>query len=74
MPQAAASKRERIPRKGTLAARRAAREGVSLRAVGISEKTETRYRAGVTLLLPFLEQAESLEELDPICEDWVEQN
>ena len=74
MPQAGGTKRRRIPRRNTLAARIAAREGISLRGVGISEKTESRYRSAMALVIPFLEQAEDMQDLDPICEEWVEHN
>ena len=69
MPQAG---RPPIKKGKSLAERRAARRGVSLRAVGISVKTERRYTSAVATLLPTLEAAESLDELDPLCEEWIE--
>ena len=72
MPLAGSRDRRRIPVQRTLAARRAARSGVSLRGLGVSEKTEARYLSAVAQLLPVLEQAKSMDELDPLCEEWVE--
>ena len=69
MPQAG---RPPIKKGKSLAERCAARRGVSLRAVGISVKTERRYTSAVATLLPTLEAAESLDELDPLCEEWIE--
>ena len=56
----------------SLAERQAARRGLSLRAVGISVKTERRYSSAISSLLPALETADSMEELDPLCEEWIE--
>ena len=69
MPQAG---RKPIRRGKSLAERSAARRGVSLRGLGISLKTEVRYRAAMSLLIPVLEQAQRQEELDPLCEEWIE--
>lgn len=69
MPPAA---RHPIKRGKTLAERQAARKGVSLRALGISTKTEARYDSALGHLLPILEGVRSLHELDPLCEEWVE--
>ena len=60
-------------RKGkTLAERQAARRGINLRGLGISPKTEARYNSALATLLPTVENATSIEELDPLCEEWVE--
>ena len=60
-------------RKGkSLAERLAARQGISLRGIGISIKTEQRYNSALATLLPALEEAQCLEDLDPLCEEWVE--
>ena len=60
-------------RKGkSLAERKAARRGISLRGLGISPKTEARYDSALGTLLPHLELAKTLEEFDPLCEEWVE--
>eukprot|EP00435_Cladocopium_sp_Y103_P016708 s1499_g4.t1 len=60
-------------RKGkSLADRLAARHGISLRGVGIKPKTEQRYNSAVSLLLPILEEASTMDDLDPLCEDWIE--
>ena len=61
-----------IKRGKSLAERRAARRGVSLPGVGISAKTERHYSSAISTLLPSLEAAESMEELDPLCEEWIE--
>lgn len=72
MPPAARHERRRIHRGRTLAERQAARSGVSLRGVGVSQRTENRYLAAVAQVLPILEAAASMDELDPLCEEWVE--
>eukprot|EP00435_Cladocopium_sp_Y103_P061038 s161_g22.t1 len=56
----------------SLAERRAARKGINLRGLGISPKTEARYNSALGTLLPTLDAAKSLSELDPLCEEWVE--
>ena len=50
----------------------AARQGVSLRGAGISPKTEQLSTSAMALVLPFLETATDMEQLDAICEDWIE--
>ena len=72
MPRAGAPERKRIPTQRSLAARKAARQGISLRGIGISISTENRYLSAVAQLIPILEQAAALEELDLLCEEWVE--
>ena len=72
MPRAGAPERKRIPTQRSLAARKAARQGISLRGIGISISTENRYLSAVAQLIPILEQAATLEELDLLCEEWVE--
>ena len=52
--------------------RRRARHGISLRGLGISQKTQQRYLSAVSRILPLLEEAPSKEALDPITEEWVE--
>ena len=70
MPPAA---RQRWVRKGkTQQERRRARQGISLRSLGISSKTEHRYLTAVAKVLPILEPCTSLDLLDPLCEDWIE--
>ena len=64
--------RRRIQKGRTQAERKAVRKGVSLRGAGISPLTEARYTSAMALALPFLEAASTLEDLDPICEDWIE--
>ena len=60
-------------RKGrTVAERQAVRKGVSLRGAGISCQTEQRYNSALALVLPFLEQASGLDQLDQITEEWIE--
>eukprot|EP00435_Cladocopium_sp_Y103_P049961 s280_g15.t1 len=56
----------------SLAERSAARQGISLRGLGISLKTELRYRAAMAGLITVLEQAHCMDDLDPLCEEWVE--
>lgn len=69
MPQVG---RRPIKRRKTEAERKAARRGVSLRGLGISPKTESRYNSALGLLLPTLEGAEEMKIFDPLCEEWVE--
>ena len=52
--------------------RQKARRGISLRGLGISQRTEQRYLSAVSRILPLLEEAESKEVLDNIVEDWIE--
>ena len=60
-------------RKGrTSAERRTVRKGVSLRGAGISSQTEQRYNSALALVLPFLETAGGLDQLDHITEEWIE--
>ena len=49
-----------------------AREGISLRDSGITEKTRLRYKAALTALLPFITFIASSEELDCVVEEWIE--
>ena len=62
-----------IHRKESKEARKAARHGISLRGLGISTKTEQRYRSAVSKVLPRLEACLSKEELDQTAEDWIEE-
>lgn len=64
--------RRPIKRGKSLAERQAARQGISLRGAGISERTERRYNSAMASLLPSLELAHTMEELDPLCEEWIE--
>ena len=64
--------RRRIRKGRASQERRTARLGVSLRGAGISGKTEARYNSALALVLPFIEQAQHLEDLDLICEEWIE--
>ena len=61
----------RIPRGRTANERRAMRSGISLRAMGISLK-QRRYLSAVALLLPCLQSCTHAEQLDALCEEWVE--
>lgn len=51
-----------------------AREGISLRDSGITEKARIRYRGALALLLPFIVGISSTDELDQIVEEWIEMN
>ena len=46
-----------------------AREGISLRDSGITEKTRLRYRSALSVLLPFITGIASSEELDQVVEE-----
>ena len=70
MPQAG---RSRIPKLNSEAARRLARRGVSLRGAGIGPTTEKRYLSALASILPVLESIQSLEGMDEVCEEWIEQ-
>ena len=69
MPLAA---RKPIKKGKSLSERKAARQGISLRGLGISPKTELRYNSGLATLIPVVEQATHIQDLDPLCEEWVE--
>ena len=62
-----------VIRLGTDAQRKAARQGISLRSAGLAEKTQERYLSALAKILPALESSQREEELDEICEEWVEQ-
>ena len=49
-----------------------ARDGISLRDSGITEKTRLRYRSALSILLPFITCVASSEELDRVVEEWIE--
>ena len=69
MPQAG---RKPIRQGKTLAERKAARKGISLRGLGTSPKTEARYGFALRVLLLHIECSKSVEEVDLRCEEWVE--
>eukprot|EP00438_Fugacium_kawagutii_P017025 Skav211322 [mRNA] locus=scaffold3035:16954:19240:- [translate_table: standard] len=50
----------------------AAREHISLRDSGITLRTQQRYHAALNLLLPFISDSSSKEEMGEIIEEWVE--
>ena len=59
---------------GRNAAERAnARAGICLRDSGITAKTKSRYLAALTILLPIIELITQIQDLDVVCEEWVEQ-
>ena len=62
----------RIHRGRTVDERKAARVGISLRAIGISSQTERRYLSAVAKVIPFLEHSGRPDELDALCQDWIE--
>ena len=62
-----------INRMQTKEGRKEARRGISLRALGISAKTEPRYLSAVGRILPRLETSRDKEELDTITEAWIEE-
>lgn len=64
--------RKPIHKGKSLAQRKAARKGISLRGLGISPATEARYNSALGVLMPTLETANAIEELDPLCEEFVE--
>lgn len=69
MPRAV---RRPIKKGKSLAERQAARRGISLRGVGISATTEHRYNSAMSTLLPSLELAGCMDDLDPLCDEWIE--
>lgn len=59
---------------GRSAAERAeARAGICLRDSGITERTRTRYLSALQLLMPIIETITRIQDLDIVCEEWVEQ-
>ena len=50
-----------------------ARAGVCLRDSGITERTRNRYLSALCILLPIIETVSRIQDLDIICEEWVEQ-
>ena len=52
--------------------RRAARAGVNLYDSSLTFRTRQRYHTGIKALLPAIEFASSLEELEAAAEEWVE--
>ena len=64
--------RRRILRQPTNEARQRARRGISLRGSGIGPVTEQRYLSAMSRLLPHLEQASTMQELDTLAEEWIE--
>ena len=70
MPRA---ERQRVRRQSTVQERKAARRGISLRGAGLGPRTEARYLSALALLLPFIEVATHEEEINDICEEWIEQ-
>ena len=64
--------RRLIKRGKTLAERQAARSGISLRGAGIGPRTEQRYQSAIGHVMPFLENATHMNQLDEIVEEWIE--
>ena len=56
----------------TRADRIQAREGISLRDSGITERTRKRYVAALIPLLAVIETIQSIHDLDQVCEEWIE--
>ena len=52
--------------------RKKVRRGISLRGLGISQRTEQRYMSAVSRVLPMVEAAARTEEVDGLVEDWIE--
>lgn len=48
------------------------RAGIRLRDFTITAKTKARYESAVALILPFLEEQESLAFIDEVVMDWME--
>ena len=64
--------RRRVLRQTSDKAREEARRSISLRSAGIGPKTEQRYSSAMARLVPLLERANSMDDLDSITEEWVE--
>ena len=56
----------------TRADRKLAREGISLRDSGITERTRLRYINALLPLLAIIETIVSIHDLDQVCEEWIE--
>lgn len=49
-----------------------ARQGISLRDSGITERTRQRYINALVPLLAIIETVQSIHDLDQVCEEWIE--
>ena len=49
-----------------------ARQGISLRDSGITERTRQRYISALIPLLAIIETIQSIHDLDQVCEEWIE--
>ncbi len=56
----------------TRRARVSARKGLRLADLGVSKKTQQRYYVAVQKLLPFILQAATMERMDELICDWIE--
>ena len=72
IPQTKRAEHRQVLAGRSTAERISARAGICLKDCGITLKTKARYQTALRVLMPIIVGIASLEELDSVCEDWVE--